>query len=167
MFMTRGKIVIIAVAAGIVAGLAGMVAFSGMEAETIEGNVTVDIEGVRMKSIDEATNTMIVEVDFALFNNSEKTLTISQMNYELFADEESLGQGFISLADIPLVGRPQLFRQTSTTLTSDFQLRYADDVKYVWDSLANEVTGITWKAVGTAEIETAFSIIPIPFEAST
>ncbi len=164
---TRGKIVIIAVAAGIVGGLAGLIQFSSLESQVIAPQMGVHLQDVRMKQIDEEKNVMMVVVDFNIENQSDKTLTISKLEYELFADEISVGRGFISLEDIPLGGRPQLFSGSGTTIPSEFRLKYSDDVSNIWDMLASGEAGqVAWRAKGSAEIESAFSIIPIEFESS-
>ncbi len=165
MILTRGKIVIIAISIGIVASLAGLVAFTNQEATTIGPQIGVKLEKVKMKALDEQTNAMTLEVDLAVTNNAAKTLTISKMDYELFANEKSLGQGYFSAETVPLSGRPPLFPSTSTTLPSDFRLKYSDSVKDVWNSLKSGGTAnISWRANGTAEIESALSIVDVPFE---
>jgi len=167
--LTRGKIIIIAIFIAIVAGLAGLIAFTNVETTQIEGQVDVTLEGVKMKALDRENNVMTIQVDFGVFNKAERTLTISKIDYELFADEKSLGNGFLSLESVPMVGRPSLFSDTSTTIPSEFRLKYSEDVKDVWNLLAasEENDSISWRTKGTAEIETAFSIILIPFESST
>lgn len=168
MILTRGKIIIIGIFIAIVASLAGLIVFTNVETIQLEGQVDVKLEGVKMKAMDQENKVMTVLLDFAVFNKSDRTLTISKMDYELFADEKFLGNGFMSLENIPMVGRPSLFPGTSTTIPSEFQLTYSEDVKDVWNLLAaNEANdSVSWRVKGTAEIETAFSIIPVPFETS-
>lgn len=168
MILTRGKIVIIAIFIGITAGLAGLVAFTNLEPPIIMKQVDVMLENVKMKALDEEKNIMTVQVDFTITNRADRTLTISKIDYELFANERSLGYGFLSFESAPMVGRPPLFPDTSTTLPSDFRLNYSDNVSDVWNLLATsaENDNISWRVKGTAEIETALSIIPIDFESS-
>jgi len=168
MILTRGKIIIIAIFIAIVAGLVGLVAFTNVETGTLEGKVDVKLGNVKMKALDQEKNVMTIQVDFAVSNKADKTLTISKIDYELFANEKSLGNGFLSLESAPMVGRPPLFPDTSTTIPSDFRLNYSDNVSDVWNLLATsaENDSISWRVKGTAEIESAFSIIPVTFESS-
>lgn len=167
MKITRGKIIIIAIFLGIIAGLLGMVQLTTIETQTFEGQIDVDLASVKMKSLDEQNNVMIIAVDFNVVNKADKTLTILKMDYRLAADGRSLGLGFFSAETVPLSGRPPLFPGTSTTIPSEFRLNYSDDVSDVWDMLSSGNTeGIEWRAEGTAEIESAFTILPVPFEAS-
>ncbi|MGH9933726.1 MAG: hypothetical protein ACRD3Z_01275 [Nitrososphaerales archaeon] len=168
MILSRGKIVVIAIFVAIVAGLAGLIAFTNQETKEVEGKIGVVLENVKMKSVDEQTKVMTLQVDFAITNNHDRTLTISKIDYELFANEKSVGKGFLSYESAPLVGRPPLFPDTSTTLPSDFKLNYSEDVSDVWNLLAAspENDSIAWKAKGTAEIESALDFIPVEFESS-
>ncbi len=168
MILSRGKIVVIAIFVAIVVGLATLITFTGLETETIEGKIGVVLENVKMKSVDEQAKVMTLQVDFSITNNHDRTLTISKIDYELFANEKSLGRGFLSYESAPLVGRPPLFPDTSTTLPSDFRLDYSEDVSDVWNLLAAspENDGISWKVTGTAEIESHLDFIPVEFESS-
>ncbi len=168
MILTRGKIIIMAIFIAIAAGLAGLVAFSNMQAGTFEQQVVIELENVKMKSIDEQANVMTVQVDFAISNNADQTLTISTIDYELYADDQSLGLGFLTLADVPMVGRPALFPHTSTTIPSDFRLTYADEYSDIWNLLQSggESDGVTWTAVGSGQIESALSLFTVSFESS-
>ena len=64
MILTRGKIIIIAIFVAIAAGLVGLVAFTGIETQSIGGKVNVVLENVKMKSLDEQNNVMTIQVDF-------------------------------------------------------------------------------------------------------
>ena len=168
MILSRGKIVVIAIFVAIVVGLVGLIAFTGLETKEVEGKVGIMLENVKMRSIDEQTKVMTLEVDFVVTNNADRTLTISKIDYELFANEKSLGLGFLSYESAPMVGRPPIFPAASTTLPSDFRLNYSEDVSDVWNLLAEspENDSVSWKVTGTAELESALDFIPIQFESS-
>ena len=168
MILTRGKIIIIAIFIGIVAGLVGLIAFTKIQTGIVEGQIDVTLENVKMKALDEETNVMTIQVDFAITNKADQTLTISKIDYELFANEKSLGPGFLSFESAPMVGRPPLFPGKSTTIPADFRLKYSDNVSDVWNLLATsaENDNISWKVKGTAEIESALDFIPVSFESS-
>ncbi len=163
--LSRGKIVVIAISIGIVASLGALYLYSQGEAGQYGSQVRVTLKDVKMKSLDEQNNVMNIEVDFNVLNNADKTLTISKMDYELFANENSVGRGFFSAEDIAMTGRPGLFSHANATIVSDFQLKYSDTVKDLWGSLKNkETNNISWRVNGTAEIESAISIAEVPFD---
>ena len=166
MILTRGKLIVVAIFLGILAGLFGLVAFTNHEASQFESQITIALKDVEMKALDEQANVMTITVDFNVTNNAAKTLTISKMDYKLIANGKSLGQGSFSAESVPLSGRPPLFPSTSTTIPSEFRLKYSDDVSDLWGLLAKGEKGISWRVEGTAQIESALSLADVPFESS-
>jgi len=168
MRLTRGKIVIIAIFVGFAAALAGLVGFTNLEQEEIAPLVDVALADVKMKGIDKENPTlMIVRVDFTIFNETKQVLTIAKIDYDIYANEQFVGRGLLSLEDAPLTGRAPLFSGTPTTLPSEMQLRQSPEIMHVWDKLKDENTGdIKWRADGIAHIETAFSIIEKEFDST-
>jgi len=168
MILTRGKIIIIAIFVAIVAGLAGMIEFTNLETQRFAPQIQISLADVSLKEFDKQENRMIIQVDFAVFNKAKQTLTISKIDYDLYANEKLLGAGIYSLENAPLVGRAPLFPDSSTTLPATFNLKYSDNIKDVWNLLATNTENdtIAWRVKGVAEIESAFSIIPVSFESS-
>ena len=168
MILTRGKIIIIAIFVAIVAGLVGMIQFTNLETTTLGEKIEVSLADVSVKEFNQEENRMTIEVDFVVFNKSKQTLTISKIDYDLYANEKFLGTGLYSLENAPLVGRAPLFSGSNTTLPANFDLKYSDNIKDVWNLLSTntENDSIAWRVKGVAEIESAFSIIPVPFESS-
>lgn len=168
MILTRGKIIIIAIFVAIVVGLVGMIEFTNLETERFAPQIEVSLADVSLKEFDKEKNRMTIEVDFVIFNKAKQTLTISKIDYDLYANEKLLGPGIYSLENAPLVGRAPLFPDSGTTLPATFNLKYSDNIKDVWNLLATntENNSIAWRVKGVAEIESAFSIIPVSFESS-
>ncbi|MFQ5940485.1 MAG: hypothetical protein ACE5KA_02145 [Nitrososphaerales archaeon] len=168
MRLTRGKVIIIAIFVAIVASLVGLVGFTNLEQDIISPDITVTLENVKMKKIDNNNpDLMFVQVDVAILNEAEQTLAVSQIDYDMYANETLIGRGSLSLQDIPLTGRAPLFPGSVTTLPTEMQLRKSEDIVEVWDKLFNNDTqDITWQAEGVAQIETAFTIIEKDFESS-
>jgi len=168
MKLTRGKIVIIPIFVIIFVGLVSLVAFTEWEEAEIDPNVGVILENVKMKKIDDDNpDRMIVRVDLAVFNNTERILAISRIGYDLYANEILVGRGSLSFADIPLSGRAPIFSGSSTTLPSEMQLPKSPEVMEIWSKLLNNDTeDVTWRADGVVQIETAFSIIEKDFNSS-
>lgn len=166
MGLTRGKIVIIAIFAGVAAALAGLVGFTGLEQEELSPKITVNLAEVTMKSIDRDDPTlMTVEVAFSILNESKQTLAVSKIDYDLYANENLLGRGNLSLEDIPLTGRAPLYSGSTTTIPSEMKLRKSAENAEMWDKLNTGMTeDVTWRADGTAQIESAFSIIDVDFD---
>ena len=163
MRLTRGKVIIIAIFVGIAMTFVGLIVFERLEGEDIRPNITVTMETVKMKGINiNNPDLMIVLVEFAILNETEQTLVVSKIDYDMYANESLVGRGNLSLLDIPLTGRAPLFPNSSTILSSEMQLRKSPEVIETWEKLVNDDTeDITWHTKGVAQIESAFSIIEI------
>ncbi|MEM3159736.1 MAG: hypothetical protein QXJ74_03030 [Nitrososphaera sp.] len=96
-----------------------------------------------------------LQVVFTLTNPTNMTLTISRIDYELFADGVPLGEFRLSYEDIPVNGRPPLFPNSPVNLSSNIQPDYSDRQR-ILDKIAADAT-IKWKVEGTAQIETALT----------
>lgn len=166
MRLTRGKAIIIAIFVTVGLTFLGLYLFEQTETGEVSPEVEVMLENVKMKRIDvENPDLMIVQVDLAIFNNTTQTLALSRIGYDLYANEQFIGKGNLSLEDIPLTGRAPLFPGSSTMFSTDMQFRKSPDLEEIWDKLRNDNTeGITWRAEGVAQVETAFSIIEKDFE---
>jgi LEA14-like dessication related protein len=168
MGLTRGKVIIIAIFVAVALAFAGLIAFESLEREDITPNITVTLAAVKMKQIDvENPDLMFVQVDFSILNRTNQTLALAKIDYDMYANERMIGRGGLSLEDTPLTGRAPLFSGSSTTLPSNMQLRKSPEVLDLWDKLLNgDTSGITWRAQGVAQIESAFSIAEVEFNST-
>ncbi len=160
----RGKLVVIG--AGITAVLifvAGWLRTLGETEEVIKA-VRIEVDDVKVKSIDWDNRKMTVTIDFRIFNDTDRIVTLSKIDYNVTLDGINVGRGIASYTDVPLVGRAPVYSKGSTVLPHDFTFDYSDSISSSWDRLARGERGVTWNIKGTADIETAFSIIPLEFE---
>ena len=106
-----------------------------------------------------------LNVYFSVYNPIQQALTTSRIDYQLFADGKSLGNGSLSYEDIPLNGRPQLYYNSSSTLKSSFQLTSSADSPILKRMLSNPQAAkqIKWTVEGIAQIESGFSTEPKKF----
>ena len=133
--LSKGRVVIFAC----FAGLGAMMLFFYLYANSFQGDlekVTVQVDSVNVIEENKVNKRAQLDVRFNLQNPSSLTLTVSTINYELFANGKSLGQGHLSNEDIPEAGRPILFANNNATLPDTFDLVYSDNI-------ANEYSTIT------------------------
>ncbi|MGB9125121.1 MAG: hypothetical protein WA833_08095 [Nitrosotalea sp.] len=133
--LNKGRVVIFAC----FAGLGAMMLFFYLYANSFQGDlekVTVQVDSVNVIEENKVNKRAQLDVRFNLQNPSSLTLTVSTINYELFANGKSLGQGHLSNEDIPEAGRPILFANNNATLPDTFDLVYSDNI-------ANEYSTIT------------------------
>ena len=164
MFLSRRRsILIVAIAAITIAIILLPVILATLTAPDIN-SITIELSKVEVGDI---TNdkTIPLNVFFNIHNPTDKAMTTSKIDYNLIADGESVGQGFLSYEDIPLNGRPQLLPGLTTTLQSTFELNESNLNSDIFRIIKNAeaIKQIKWKVEGVAQIESAFSFSPKQF----
>lgn len=158
----RGKIFVAAIIVGTIIVFTSMYIGANQQAAVLEEDIDMDLKGVKFKAFDEENNVIILEVTFEVSNNSGTVMTVGNISYDLFADDEFVCKGFVSYRDIPLIGRPQIFSfgtsgpiRTECEMTSDNSL---------WDDVMNGDMDKVWRTKGKAEIESSISVITKEFD---
>ena len=164
MFLSRRRIIlIVAIAAIAIAIILLPLILATFTAPDIN-SITIELSRVEVKDI---TNDRIIPLNlfFNVHNPTDKAMTTSKIDYNLFADGESLGQGILSYEDIPLNGRPQLSAGLTTTLQSTLELNQSNLNSNIFRVIksAEATKQIKWKVEGVAQIESAFSLSPKQF----
>ena len=119
--ITKGRAVIIAC----FAGLGAMMLFFYLYANSFQGDldkVTIQIESIKVLDEDKLDKRAHLDVRFNLVNPTSIVLTISTINYQLYANGKSIGEGHFTTEDIPEAGRPALFAKSNLTLPNTFEL---------------------------------------------
>ncbi len=159
----RGKLVVIGAAITLVMiFIAGWLRTLG-ETEDVLKNVRIEIDDVNVKSIDWDNNKMTVTIGFRVFNNTDRIVTLSKIEYNVMLDNADVGRDIKTYTDVPLVGRAPVYSKGSTVLPQDFTFTYSDEIKDAWNRLIRGEAA-EWRVKGSADIETAFSIIPLEFD---
>ncbi len=129
-------------------------------------DVTIGIQNITIENTNTVNNTIPLKVTFKINNQGDKVLSTSKVDYTIYANNTSLGNGLLSYEDIPPNGRPQLYPHSPTTLESTFILDRTASNSALFDKIQDDkfMTNSTeWKVNGTAQIDSAFTIYPIDF----
>ena len=164
MFLSRRRIIlVVAIAAITIAIILLPLILATVSAPDIN-SITIELSKVEVADIAN-DKTIPLNLFFNIHNPTDKAMTTSKIDYNLIADGESVGQGFLSYEDIPLNGRPQLSPGLTTTLKSTFELNQSnlnsDIFRVIKNAQATEQ--INWRVEGVAQIESAFSFSPKQF----
>jgi hypothetical protein len=158
----RGKIFVAAIIVGAIIVFTSMYIGANQQAVVLEEDIDIDLKSVEFKRFDEENDIIVLEVTFEVSNNSGTVMTVGNMNYDLFADDNFVCKGFVSYRDIPLVGRPQIFSfgssgpiRTECEVTSD---------NIIWNDIMNGNTDKVWRTKGVTEIESSISVITKEFD---
>ena len=129
-------------------------------------DVTIGIQNIAIENTNTVNNTIPLTVTFKIDNQDNKVLSTSKIDYTIYANNTSLGNGLLSYEDIPLNGKPQLYPHSPATLESTFVLDRTASNSELFDKIHDDkfMTNSTeWKVNGTAQIDSAFTIYPIDF----
>jgi LEA14-like dessication related protein len=119
--ISTGRLVIIAC----FAGLGAMMLFFYLYANSFQSDlnkVTVDIDSIKVLDENKIDKRAHLDVRFNIQNPNSIVLTISTINYQLYANGQNLGEGHFTTEDIPEAGRPALFANSNLTLPTTFDL---------------------------------------------
>jgi hypothetical protein len=127
-------------------------------------DVSILLGGVRQISGGEEEQRIDLEVLFNMSNTSGYTLTTSKIEYELFADGESVGSDTLSYENVPINGRPALFSDDPPIALRDtFRLDYSDQRAELFNKILNSSEEISWSVTGVAIIESGTTFQERPF----
>jgi LEA14-like dessication related protein len=144
-----------------VVGVAGaIIALPYISSLTATGldRVTIELSNVEFVPASDDQKASQIDIVFHLTNPSDKTVTTSKIEYDLFADNMQLGDSILSFEDIPPNGRPTILPQQSINLTSSFQITPSQSTQAIFSRIANNPSDINWKVQGEARVESAITL---------
>ncbi len=162
--INRGRVVIAAAFAALGLGFLGYYFYASLDIPQLE-KVQLDLTSVQVVEVNTIDNRANLEIRFLVTNPSEKTATISNINYELFVNGKDVGNGEYSTADISLPGRALIYPGNSIELTDVFNLVYTDQIADEYFAITNEEQ-VSYFAKGNISVESAWSIVEKEFESS-
>ena len=129
--------------------------------------IDFNLAAVNISNLSNNTNNIELSLLFDVYNPSDKSVTTSKVEYDLFGDNKFLGHGVLSYEDIPLNGRPQFSPGQTTTLKSPIILQPSemnmDVIEKLISNSSNSIKSIRWNVNGSSQIESAFVILEKDF----
>ena len=120
-------------------------------------DVTIQLSKVTLVSGSQGDQKLDLSIALNVTNTGDYTLTTSKIEYELFADDATVGTDIISYEDIPPNGRPAFFPNQSVIITDAFTLEYSDERADLFNKILNGSDDLSWKITGSATIESGTS----------
>ena len=164
LFIKPSKIIVYAAIGAMFAFMGGIVYFSTYDIPELEKS-ELELLSVNVTEIDSIENRLYLEVVFGITNHGDRTVTVPEISWELFADGKSLGSSSYSISDIPLTGRALLTSGLEVPIQSEMTINLTDDIEDVYNALAAG-ENLDYRVVGQYTVETAWQVIDMQFESS-
>ena len=125
----------------------------------------LELLSVNVVEIDSIEDRLYLEVVFGITNYGERTVTVPEIGFQLFANGKSLGSSSYSVSDIPLNGRALMLSGMQVPLVGEITVNQTDDVKNIYEAIAAGES-LDYRVTGQYTIETAWQVIDIQFDSS-
>lgn len=151
---------------GCFAGLGAMMLFFYLYANSFQTDldkVIVGVDGVKIIDQNKINNRAHLDVRFNLQNPTNIVLTISTINYQLYANGKNIGEGHFTTEDIPEAGRPALFAKGNLTLPSTFDLVNSPEIANEYSAITSQQP-VKYEVKGQVTIESFLTAITKDFD---
>ena len=125
----------------------------------------LELLSVNVVEIDSVQNRMFLDVVFGITNHGERTVTVPEIGFELFANGKSLGSSSYSVSDIPLNGRALMMSGMQVPLVGKITINLTDDIKDIYEAIADGES-VDYRVTGQYTIETAWQVIDVEYDSS-
>ena len=164
LFIKPTKIIVYVAIGALFAFMGGIVYYSTLDFPELEKS-ELELLSVDVVEIDSISNRMYLKLIFGVTNYGERTVTVPEISFELFANGKSLGSSSYSVSDIPLNGRALMLSGMQVPLQSEITINLTDDIKDIYEDISNG-ENLNYRVIGQYTIETAWHVIDIPFDSS-
>ncbi len=132
----QSKLTVYVAIAGVFALMGGIIFYASLDNVELE-QVEIELENVELINVNTAGDQAKFEVTYLIKNPSDKTLTVSVIDYQLFGDDMLLGSGLYSTADVALPGRALFYSGAEIPLKNMFVLNKEDVSSETYEKAVN------------------------------
>jgi hypothetical protein len=151
----QSKMTVYVAVAGVFALMGGIIFYASLDNAELE-QVEIELVSVKLKEINSVNNQAKFDVTFLVKNPSDKTLTVSLIDYQLYGDGKLLGTGLYSTADIALPGRALFYAGAEIPLKNIFVLSKSETNSELYEDAINEKF-VSFSAEGKITTQTSWS----------
>jgi hypothetical protein len=151
----QSKITVYAAVVGVLGLMGGIVYYASLDNVDLD-QVEIELTNVELIDVSSINNQAKFEVTFLVKNPSDKTFTVSVIEYNLYGDETLLGSGIYSTADIALPGRALFSSGAEIPLKNTFVLSKDDVNTEIYEAIIdNKIT--SFSAEGSITTQSSWS----------
>ena len=149
---------------GLFAFMGGIVYYSTLDFPELEKS-ELDLLSVDVVEIDSIENRIFLKIIFGITNHGERTVTVPEISFDLFANGQSLGSSSYSISDIPMTGRVLLTSGLQVAVPGEITINLTDDNKDIYEAIAAGES-LDYRVTGQYTIETAWQLLDLQFDSS-
>ena len=156
--------VVYAAIASMLALMGGIIWYASLDNPQLE-QVEIQLTDVEVLSVNKVENTVKLTVTYLVKNPSETTFTVSLISYQLYGDDELLGSGQYSTADVAMPGRAIFSTGAEIPLKNTFEFNKSEVSNEIYQAVIDDAVS-SFRAEGTITTESAWSTIEKEFDSS-
>ena len=158
------KIIVYIAIGALFAFMGGIVYYSTLDFPELEKS-ELKLLSVDVVEIDSIENRIFLKVMFGITNSGERTVTVPEISFELFANGRSLGSSSYSISDIPMTGRVLLTSGLQVSIPGEITINLTDNNKDIYEAIAAGES-LDYRVAGQYTIETAWQVVDMQFDSS-
>ena len=133
----QSKLIVYLAIVGVLVLMGGIIFYASLDNDEL-AQIEIELTDVKLVDVNTANNQAKFEVTFLVTNPSDKTLTVSQIDFQLYGDGKLLGSGLYSTADIALPGRALFVSGAEIPLKNIFILSKSEVNSEIYENATNE-----------------------------
>ncbi len=149
---------------GLLAMLGGITWYASLDNPKLE-QVEIDMGTVKLVSENTIEGKAKLDVGFVIKNPSDKTFTISRIDYELFANGIPVGKSQYSTEDVAMPGRAAFYPNAEIELPSPFTITKTTENADAYTAITTQ-SPVVYSAKGLIVVESAWSLVEKEFNIS-
>ncbi|WP_245871572.1 hypothetical protein [Candidatus Nitrosotenuis aquarius] len=160
----QSKMILYVAIGGLLAMLGGITWYASLDNPKL-AQVEIDMGTVKLVSENTIEGKARLDVGFVIKNPSDKTFTISRIDYELFANGVSIGKSQYSTEDVAMPGRAAFYPNAEIELPSPFTLTKTTENADAYTAITSK-SPVVYSAKGLVVVESAWSLVEKEFNVS-
>ncbi len=151
----QSKMTVYLAIVGVFALMGGIVYYASLDNVDLD-LVEIELASVELIDVNTVINQAKFQVTFLVKNPSDKTLTVSLIDFQLYGDDKLLGSGLYSTVDIALPGRALFYSGAEIPLKNTFVLNKSKVNSEIYEDAINEKI-TNFSAEGKITTQTSWS----------